>query len=283
MYMKKLLLGSILLCAGGSTFAQNFQFRIFAGVSNYQGDLQDKKFTFQQSKAAFGIGALYDITEKLSIRGMLSYGKVGADDKKSIKNLDRNLSFTTPITEFSLGLEYDLLNLNEHTITPYIFASVAAYHFNPSAIDTFGNKINLQPLGTEGQGFYLGRKKYSLTQLSIPFGGGFKFALSDNIRVGIEIGLRKLFTDYIDDVSTTFADQAQLVANSGQLAANMAFRGDELKNGLSYPPANSIRGNPKSKDWYYFSGLTLNFRLNSGDGYGRPGKGSQTGCPARVY
>ena len=61
--------------------------------------------------------------------------------------------------------------------------------------------MDLQPLGTEGEGFYKGEKKYNLTQLAIPIGGGFKYAISNNVRIGIEVGFRKLFTDYLDDVS----------------------------------------------------------------------------------
>jgi len=73
----------------------------------------------------------------------------------------------------------------------------------------------------------LGRKKYGLTQLSIPFGGGVKMALSDDINLRLEVGLRKLFTDYLDDVSTTYADEDELRANNGQLAVDYAFRGDD--------------------------------------------------------
>ena len=60
---------------------------------------------------------------------------------------------------------------------------------------------------TEGQGTtsFQNRKPYSLTQLSIPFGGGVKIGVSDDFNIIIEYGLRKTFTDYIDDVSTTYA------------------------------------------------------------------------------
>jgi hypothetical protein len=137
--------------------------------------------------------------------------------------------------------------------------------------------VYLQPLGTEGQGFYLGRKKYNLTQFAIPFGGGIKFAFNDNVRIKLEVGLRKLMTDYLDDVSTTFAPQAALLANNGQRAVDFSFRGDELKPGLTYPTANTKRGNPSSKDWYYFSGVTLSIRLVNTDGSSFLGK-TRSGC-----
>ena len=83
-----------------------------------------------------------------------------------------------------------------------MFAGIGVYRYNPYAYSG-GNKVFLQPLSTEGQNIigYPDRKKYSLTQFAVPFGGGFKFAVSENLRVGIEMGIRKLFTDYLDDVS----------------------------------------------------------------------------------
>jgi Domain of unknown function (DUF6089) len=205
----------------------------------------------------------------------IKIGKLSGDDKKETKNLTRNLNFTSSLSEFSAGVEYDIFNLNEQPMSPYLFAGLAVYNYNPYTYDSIGNKNYLQPLGTEGQGFYNGRTKYSLTQLSVPFGAGVKFAVNENIRIGFELGFRKLFTDYIDDVSTTYADKSALIANNGQIASDMAFRGSELKTGLSYPAEGAGRGNAGSKDWYYFSGVSVGFRLNGGSGAGR----SNTNCP----
>ena len=280
---------SILIVATATLHAQNLHITLFGGFSNYQGDMQDKKFTLQESHPAAGIGVRYEITDQLSARANVTFGTVSADDKRStnINILERNLNFTTNITDIHLGLEYDLISIYEHRVVPYIFGGVSVFTFNPYTHDTSGQKVYLQPLGTEGQGFYNGRKKYNLTQLAIPLGGGVKFAVSDNFTVGLEVGFRKLFTDYIDDLSMSYADQNQLLANNGPKAVELAFRGDELHTGLKYPPINTIRGNPKSKDWYYFSGITLAFRIVTGDekyysGKQHAGK-SKLGCPTRVY
>lgn len=258
--------------------AQKLQVTVFGGFSNYQGDLQDKRFTMSQAHPAFGAGLLYDITDKLSARANITLGKVSSDDKKSAKNAVRNLSFSSPVTDMHLGLEYSLFSLYERSLTPYIFAGVSYFSFNPSAKDTAGNKVFLQPLSTEGQGFYQDRKKYSLNQFAIPFGGGVKFALSENIRLAFEIGMRKTNTDYLDDVSTTYVDEFLLFVNRGQQAVDMSFRGDELKTGLNYPAEGTQRGSAKSKDWYYFSGINLAIRLN-GNGGSSTNK-SRTGCPS---
>ncbi|MEO6733600.1 MAG: DUF6089 family protein [Ferruginibacter sp.] len=277
--MKRLFLSAAVLSCFVAVKAQNVHLTLFGGISNYQGDLQGKRLTFQQANAAVGVGALYEVSEKLYIRGNVTFGKIKGDDNKSLINFPRNLSFSSPITDIHLGLEYDILNSYQHTLTPFVFAGVSAFMFKPSTIDSTGKKIMLQPLGTEGQGFYQGRTKYNLTQMALPFGGGIKFSLSENIKVRFEIGLRKTFTDYLDDVSTTYADETLLLQNNGQQAVDIAFRGDEIKgNSTLYPAAGTQRGNPASKDWYYFTGLGISYRLSPKyDGAG--GNKSKLGCP----
>ena len=98
--------------------------------------------------------------------------------------------------------------------------------------------------------------------------------------IGYEFGLRKTFFDYLDDVSTTYADPNILGAERGPIALAMSYRGDEVKIGdPNYPAEGSIRGGSKYKDWYYFTGLTLAIGIgNSASGiFG--GRKGQLGCP----
>ena len=181
--------------------------------------------------------------------------------------------------------EYYFFNLYDRRYSPYVFAGLAAYRFNPYAYNGTSDKIFLKPLSTEGQGIpgYPNREQYSLTQVALPFGGGIKFAISDNLRVGLEMGIRKLFTDYFDDVSTTYADPNDLLAARGQLAVDRSDRGDEVPSGSpAYPTKGDQRGGEKSKDYYYFSGLHLTYRLGAGGGGSNGGK-NKTGCPVNVY
>jgi Domain of unknown function (DUF6089) len=261
---------------------QRLSATIFAGAGNYQGDLQPRRFTFNQSHFAIGAGVLYELTEKLYARANFTYSTLSGDDKKNNLNSTRNLNFTSPVLDIHLGGEYHFFSLYEISITPYVFAGVSFFHFNPKAVDSNGNKITLQPLSTEGQGFYQGRKVYNLNQFAIPFGGGLKMVLSEKIRVGVELGLRKTFTDYIDDVSTTYVDRNLLLANRGSQAVDLAFRGDELKTGLTYPADGTQRGGAKFKDWYYFTGVQVSYLLGTGSG-GKGGGKSKTGCPSKVY
>ncbi len=280
--MKQYCIIALLCAIPFAGMSQRLSATIFAGTSNYQGDLQPRRFTFDQSHFAAGAGVLYELTEKLYARAGFTFGRLSGDDKKNNLNSTRNLNFTSSVLDIHLGAEYHLFSLYERSVTPYVFAGISYFHFNPKAIDSSGNKIALQPLSTEGQGFYLGRKMYHLNQLAIPFGGGLKMAINDKIRIGLELGLRKTFTDYIDDVSTTYADRDLLLANRGQLAVDLAFRGDELKTGLTYPAGGSQRGGSKFKDWYYFTGIQMSYLLGTGNA-GRGGGNSKTGCPVKVY
>ncbi len=259
--------------------AQRLSATFFAGTSNYQGDLQAKRFTFNQSHLALGLGLQYELTEKIYARAGLAIGTISANDRYNNRNSIRNLNFTSRITELNAGIEYHLFSLYERSVTPYVFAGVAVFHYNPKAIDSAGNKVALRPLSTEGQGFYPGRSNYALTQFAIPFGGGLKMALSDKIMIGVEVGLRKTFSDYLDDVSTNYVDQALLLTNRGPRAVDLAFRGDELKTGLSYPADGAQRGSPRYKDWYYFTGVHISYLL--GQGKALAGK-NKTGCPANL-
>jgi len=261
--------------------AQNLNVTLFGGFSNYQGDLQEKGYTIDQAHPAFGVGALYDITPHIAVRGNINFGTLGGNDKFNARNHQRNLNFSSPITDIHLGIEYSLLDLDRYRFSPYAFAGISYFMFNPSTRDSAGTKAYLQPLSTEGQGFYQGRKKYSLHQFSIPFGAGIRFSVSPNIHLAYEIGMRKTNTDYLDDVSTTYVDRNILLTNRGQQSVDLAFRGDELKTGLTYPADGSQRGKVQNKDWYYFSGFILSIRLPHN--IIRPNSGkSKTGCPGRI-
>lgn len=265
--------------------AQRLHLGVFGGLAAYNGDLTDKIFPKKVTNGAIGITANYELRDQIMIRGGFTYSVVGGADRFSSKPdlVARNLSFETSIFEFSAVAEYYFHNLYERRYSPYIFGGLAIYHFNPYAFNGNDNKIYLKPLSTEGQGLpgYPDRRPYALTQAAIPFGGGVKFVINDNLRVGVELGLRKLFTDYFDDVSSLYADPNDLLAAKGQLAVDMSYRGDELSGGDPvYPAKGAVRGGEKKKDMYYFTGIHLTYRLGgSGGGLFGGGRNKKYGCP----
>jgi Domain of unknown function (DUF6089) len=284
---KSLLLCLLLPVFSYSQELQRLHLTLFGGVANYQGDLQGRTFTLNQSNLGVGVGLKYDLNAHFAVRTGLNYGTVEGSDRQNEPQLRaRNLSFQSHILEGNLLLEYTLFNLEDKKLSPYVFAGVALYHFNPYAFDTLGNKVFLKPLSTEGQGLaaYSDRKEYKLTQFAIPFGGGIKFRISENVVLGYEIGLRKIFTDYLDDVSTTYVDPFALAQEKGLKAVEMSYRGRELKEGdPNYPVDGTVRGGSQYKDWYYFQGLTLSIGIGGNSSGIWGGRKNRLGCPPSLY
>jgi hypothetical protein len=286
--MKKFLLAGMLL----PLFAHaQWNVNLYGGFSNYIGDMQSSPYTTKQSNGSFGAGIQYDLSGHFSLLSNLTYGRISAADGYS-NQADlraRNLNFESVIGEWNLLIEYNLFDLGEHRLTPYVFTGLALFHFDPYSYDSVGRKVYLRPLSTEGEGLsqYPNRKPYALTQLSIPFGGGIKFRINDRVVLAYEIGMRKTFTDHLDDLSTTYVDRATLLAARGPEAVEMAYRGDEVKGGGTYPADGSVRGGPKWKDWYYMSGIRVTIALNTNNNrFGSMSHRRHNGildCPKNVY
>ena len=231
---------------------------LFYGLSYYIGDLNPSK---QFAMARFAYGALYrfNFDEHKSARVSIFYGSVGADDAVIGYNTNRNLHFQTTIFEISLQGEVNFIpyepgNRNK-SHTPYIFGGIGGFRFNPQAKSDDGQWHYLQPLGNEGQNsdLYPDREPYSLYAVSFIFGIGYKFNISKSITGGIEWGMRRTSTDYLDDVSTTYPEQEALSGLSQQFSdRSLNDRGNN---------ANMMRGNPNTNDWYSFAGLIITFNL----------------------
>lgn len=116
-----------------------------------------------------------------------------------------------------------------------------------------GQWHSLRPLGTEGQNIDPTKSPYNPFSVIIPFGFGKNIKLNNGMTLGIDISLRKSFTDYLDDVSTSYFDNNLIRAHSGDIAAQLADR----SSGSSIGQPGSIRGNPKNNDNYFLVGLKL--------------------------
>ena len=260
---------------------------VAGGLANYNGDLLDKLYAKKITNGFIGLTVHYELQDQILIRGSYNFARVNGSDIYSEKPelVLRNLSFESAISEFCVVGEYYLFNLYERRFSPYGFIGLGIFHFNPYSYDSTGRKVFLKPLSTEGQGIYPDKKEYSLWQPTIPFGGGVKFAITENLRIGLEIGIRKIFTDYLDDVSKSYPNSNDLLAARGQTAVDFAYRGDEVPGGDPvFPTKETQRGGAEQKDIYYFTGLNISFRpsFGGGGGGGRSrgfGKNSKFGCP----
>jgi hypothetical protein len=253
----------LLMCVPLSGFSQYWQAGGFIGTSNYSGDLAEQRVDLKYTRYSLGLFVKRDINRYITLRAGFNYGKIaGADStNKHPDLLNRNLSFRSPIREAHIVAEFNFLDLDEKRFTPYVFGGVAVFSFYPTTKDALGRTVNLRPLTTEGQGMaqYPSRKQYNLQQIAIPFGAGVKVLLTDQWILGLEFGLRKTFTDYLDDVSRSYIDRNTLLLARGQTAVDMAYRGTG-----AYPADGTIRGSDKYDDWYIFSGLSLSYRFGAG-------------------
>jgi hypothetical protein len=233
------------------------------------------------TKLSKGIYVNYEPTEWLGFRVAVNSGVLEGNDAQApnkggdeVSRLQRNLSFKSKLLEGYVAMEfYPTVFIEQYDglfgkIRPYAVMGVGVYHFNPQTKDNSGNWVELQPLHTEGQGFpqYPDRQPYELTQLEIPMGVGFKYYLTDNMYIGMEILHRKLFTDYVDDVSTRYIDptlfDAYLSPSDAAKAKELHYRGTYPGITNASQMTGEIRGNPRENDAYFSSVIRMGWRLN---------------------
>lgn len=281
---RRILMIIAIVISGVIGYSQGFDIGISGGASLYSGDLDPRSLGSQLSllKPSFGAFYRYHYSSKISFRANLLVGKLAGDDAKSTLLLQRqrNLSFSTSFTELSVLGEYDLFGFNgnvDKKFSIYATAGLAYFNFNPTTLYN-GQKIALQPLGTEGQGLSGYPDKYSLHILTIPLGGGLKYRLTDNISLQAEMLGRVTFTDYLDDVSGNYVNYFELLPN-GTLAAALGNRQGEFL-GQTEPvlvPTGTNRGQSKVKDYYLGGTISVFITLDS---FGNRRNGKNIGCPS---
>lgn len=253
--------------------SQHFDFGIEYGYSSYFGDLSPFTAIPSTTRSAASKGYYVGYGNRYGTV-FLNYttSEIYASDSKARfeNRKKRNLSFRSPILEYGLTTEINIPGIifNRYTrLQPMFITGINVFYFNPYTIYQ-GQRIDLQPLGTEGQGTaeFPDRKKYSLTQVSIPIGAGIKYQLTDKLWIGCGAKLRLTFTDYLDDVSKTYVDPEVLSANHGALSAKLSYRADEIDPNYNVQ-VGTPRGNPNENDWYMTTYLTIGLRFKEEKNY----------------
>ncbi|MCO6494634.1 MAG: hypothetical protein J5I91_03005 [Bacteroidetes bacterium] len=234
------------------------EFGIMFGGSNYHGDLANE-IVISETHPMFGAYFQRNYNEWLSLRYQIAYAKISGSDKNFSAYSQRNLSFYSTIFEGGIIAEFNFspfgLSPNMSSFSPYVLSGITAFKFEPKT--KYNNEvIFLRDLGTEGQGKN-GVKTYSTVQPAVPLGFGLKWKHGQNFVAGFEIGFRKTWTDYLDDVKGEYPDYNRILSQQGQLAALMSHRYKENKDLSFTAPDKMMRGDPHLKDWYFF----LNFRI----------------------
>ena len=264
------LLFSFGLSAQSIDFLRNSEVVLGGGVMNYIGDLNNQS-VLSPLHGAGSVGLRTRLDSRWAVRVEVAYGSISCEKDYIVR---RNLSFRSDIFEFAALAEFNFRpfgpGATESAWTPYIFGGIGVFHYNPMAqyTDNEGNAqwVELQPLNTEGQGtsLYPERRPYALVQLCMPFGVGVKVRFNKTFSMTAEYGFRMTWSDYLDDVSTTYVGSELLEAEvlEGAMAARMADRSNDVESG--YVNAVGIkRGDDALKDWYAFLKVSVGVNLET--------------------
>jgi hypothetical protein len=260
----------IILFLAFNAGAQQVEFGLYGGVSNYMGDVSEQKMKWDQTHPSVAVLGRYNINKKLTFKGFIGYGRVSGADSlaKQEANRIRNTNFFSDIYEFSVHMEYNLVENNLSTrgrrpLIPYLFGGIGLFHFNPKT-NYGGNVYELQPLGTEGQGTttYNNLKKYNLTTFCIPIGIGLKKRVTPYLSVGVEVGMRFTFTNYLDDVGGNYANSNVVGSAYGPLARSLSNRTGEVVEEQRQAQEGDRRTTTPGlikNDMYFMGGVSITY------------------------
>ena len=254
--MKKITLIMLLgLASFGLNAQKTMEVGLFGGGSYYIGDI-NPNVHFLGTRPAYGVVARINLDTRWTVKLSGYMGKLVGDDAVSNKVDNRNLKFESEITDISAVVEFNFFNYvtgsTRNFLTPYIFGGIGVFMFKPMA-----DGVSLVDIGTEGQNIgFDGRSPYKTTQLAIPFGLGFKYSLTKKLGFALEWGLRKTFTDYVDDISTSYYLDGESI--------NPGNQSEVLSDPTMSHNAYESRGNAGTNDWYAFVGLTITYKFRLG-------------------
>lgn len=280
MKLSQLLFFIFLFCAsityGQSQLYDSYknegEFGIAVGAGHYFGDLNTRAAVNRPNFSA-GIFFIKQFNNYIGVRlsgdyAFLAYSDVYSKNETQVR---RNLSFNTNLWEVSLSGYFNFFRyipgVKGYSFTPYLSLGAGVFSYDPYAY-LQGTKYYLRPLGTEGQNFDSGKKQYSNMAVCIPFTVGVKYSLNENINVFAEVGYRFTTTDYLDDVSTTYAGPEAFVLTHADGTQEVEFPAYYLQD-RSYETGTPIgikgrqRGNSTQKDAYILFHVGLSFNITS--------------------
>ncbi len=287
--LRKLLFVIIILSSSLSYGQYLTDYGFSVGASNYLGDIgggegtrRDFVMDMKFNATRWNLGGFYRyrISPKFGIKGTLNYIRLSGDDANTTYpyRRGRNLNFKNDMFELAAIGELYIYKVNDvggtgrytSDFNLYLFAGAGLFYSNPKGQDANGEWIALQPLQTEGV-------EYGKFNFTIPTGVGFYYTINRKYRLGMEIGWRTTFTDYIDDVSTEY------IAHTDPTAAAMANKtnqgvinqiaidnpdAEKLPKVTTYQPGRK-RGDSSHNDSYLTATVNFSWAIRSKSKYYR--------------
>jgi hypothetical protein len=238
------------------------------GLNKDGSDYSPIDLEFLMTRYAFHIGRRWRFKPRWATKSLLQYGVFQGDDALTTEPYRnyRNIRVKTHLIEISQHLEWIIFNdehfgkrykiaglkgmKNKNNLF-YVIGGVSAFMYLPQAV---GGPL-LRGLRTEGQGLPGGPKQYGWVSLGLPVGIGYKIGIDALWRISFEFTWTKTFTDYFEDVSGEYYDNAAIYEAYG---ATSAFYADPSSKANPYWTAHGeYRGHKKTKDSY----MILNFSI----------------------
>lgn len=233
-----------------------FSVNVGTGKVGYAGDLShDRVFQKGLASASFGIEAR--LLKKISARVEARWYNISGSDAQAEDDefsLQRNLNFRSSNFELDISGMYYFLNsyqgmyYKRKAIDPYISLGVGLTFFNPKT-DLNGTTYALRDYKTEG-------RSYGGSAFIVPLGIGAKLSLNEFINLIPEFSYRIVFSDYLDDVSSTFGGPF-----SEPIPAALSNRKDEVgvinQEFYDRMVPGAQRGDALSQDKYYMITIKL--------------------------
>ncbi|MFD1062290.1 DUF6089 family protein [Winogradskyella litorisediminis] len=218
--MRYLLVFFLGLLSSQISSAQIYEFGIFAGGSNFVGDVGSTSYISPNQLALGGL-VKWNRSPRHAFRASITYTNLKVEDSKSDdpRRIQRGYGFKNGLLEASLGMEFTFFDWNLHDLTskgtPYLYTGVSVARHENFYFDNSGT---------------LTQENTASWAYGIPIVLGYKYVISPHLILGAEVGARYTFSDELDGSvpDASFREQFSF-------------------------------GNTNSNDWYVFSGFTLTY------------------------
>lgn len=269
----------VALLVSRSLYAQyKLEYGISGGPSGYLGEIGGKDkdarpsiadLRLKSSRPSFGIFVRKKYKKWLSVKLAAEYIRIsGADSLSTIAGrAGRNLSFINDLKVITVQPNFYFFQTQD-----FARAGNARVDFRAFAFTGFsfiisdpkakyqGATYKLRELKTEGQS-----KPYSKFTYGVPVGLGMDYTFDRKHRVGLEFCWNQTFSDYLDDISTVYADPSTLSSPIAVALANRRGEVNPVKESSvasrdQYYPGQ-IRGNPNLNDSFVLTSLSYSYVL----------------------
>ncbi len=199
---------------------QKSEMGLFFGAALYQGDLAEANVVPSEIKLAFGGLFRYQFNTEFAGRVSFVSGRITGDDVHNPSLRSRGFKFKTNLLELGISAEWmPIATFNRYfpddpKYNFYLFAGPGVTYGEAEVMVTKEEDKSKFPEANDRSVFF-----------NVAIGSGARFRISDLTNVGLEVGWRTVFSDYLDGVS--------------------------------------VNGRPDKKDWYIFGGLVVLINLNN--------------------